>query len=87
MICKFWCRTWLNKPISRVQEGAIRQTIIATIPTTTNRFQDRYSPPPSVRREFIVPTQAPLNQNDNDGLPTYEQVIKMNHQIQTKVII
>lgn len=69
-----------NKPTSTVQEGAIRQTIVATIPTTTNRFhQDHYSSPPTARREFIV--LALNHQDDNDGLPTYEQVIKMNQVI------
>lgn len=79
VLCKIMWK-WLEKPTPTVQEGAIRQTIVATIPTTTNRFQDHntYSPPPTVSREFIV--QAPLNhRDDNDGLPTYEQVIKMNH--------
>lgn len=58
--------------------AAVQATIVATIPTT-NRSAGHYSPPPTIRREFIA---LELNhQNGNDGLPTYEQVIKINHQM------
>lgn len=80
MLCKSWCKNWWKKSTPLVREGAIRQTIVATIPTNTNRFQNHYSPQP-VRRE---PFEQVDNERDNDGLPTYEQVIKMNPVIQIK---
>lgn len=76
-MCKSWCRNWWKKSTPTVREGAIRQTIVATIPITTNGFHNHYSPQ-SDRRE---PLEQTNNERDNDGLPTYEQVIKMNQPV------